>query len=64
VLPLGFPRRALAANEEAIGEARRLAHQSREQVALLRAVEQPKCSALILEEPPPQTPQRISPESR
>jgi class 3 adenylate cyclase/predicted ATPase len=28
LLPLGFPRRALAANEEAIGEARRLSHQN------------------------------------
>ena len=28
LLPLGFPRRALATNEEAIAEARRLAHQN------------------------------------
>ena len=31
---------------------------------LLRAVEHPKCAALILEKPPPQTPQHISPEKR
>ena len=31
---------------------------------LLRAVEQPKCASLILEKPPPQTPQRMSPEKR
>ena len=31
---------------------------------LLRAVEQPKCASLILEKPPPQTPQRIRPEKR
>jgi hypothetical protein len=31
---------------------------------LLRAVEQPKCAALILENPPPQAPQTINPEKR
>ncbi|HXZ17586.1 MAG TPA: hypothetical protein VEH77_16780 [Roseiarcus sp.] len=31
---------------------------------LLRAAEQPKCASLILEKPPPQTPQRMSPEKR
>jgi hypothetical protein len=31
---------------------------------LLRAVEQPKCSALIFEKPPSQQPHRISPENR